>query len=80
MYGVGVRLISRPEGNEKQGLLPSDAPDEMRWDDVTPLEMSNYDLLSLTSKTWGQATCRVLAASRSASQKARLSQPTAGWW
>jgi hypothetical protein len=61
--------MSRPEGSEKKGLLPSDAPDEVRSDDVTALDMSDCDPPPLTSKRWLQPTC---IASRSARQKARI--------
>jgi hypothetical protein len=51
----------------KRGILrPGNEPEEIRSDDVTVLDVSDYDPPRLTSKTWRQPTCRVLAASRSA--------------
>ena len=45
---------------KKQGLLrPGDEPEEARSDDVTVLDISDYDPPRLTSKTWRQLIHKV---------------------
>jgi hypothetical protein len=44
---------------KKRGMLrPGDEPEEERSDDVTVLDVSDYNPPRLASKTWRQPTCR----------------------